>query len=211
MEVFIHAANVVFLASYLVRDILWLRCFTVLALGTLTVYFAAGDQVVWAAIIWNTLFIGINLFQIYLLLLQRRPVALSEGEQNVYDLAFRTMTPREFKRLAGIGQWCEAAPSERLVTEGQDLDRMMVICTGGVSVEVDGKQVARLGGGSFVGEMSYLTDQAPAASVSAAEPTRYLCWPTETLRSFLRQHPELRAAWQRIIGADLATKLKASG
>src|SRR5262245_13620102 len=75
MDVLIHVANVLFLLSYLVRDILVLRLLTVVAiLALLPYYFANG---LYPPIFWNSVFIAINLYQLYRLVLERRPVRLS--------------------------------------------------------------------------------------------------------------------------------------
>ena len=67
----IHGANVLYLASYLVRDILALRVLTVVAgLALLPFYILRADPI-WVAVAWNALFIAINLLQIYRLLLER--------------------------------------------------------------------------------------------------------------------------------------------
>ena len=100
MAAFIHIANVLYLVSYLVRDILWLRCLTVVAILTLMPYFYFRETPLWAAICWNVVFLGINGYQIYQLLLARRPVPLSALEQKIYALGFFSLTPRQFKKLA---------------------------------------------------------------------------------------------------------------
>ena len=43
MDVLIHVANVLFLLSYSVRDILWLRLLTVVAIISLLPYYASND------------------------------------------------------------------------------------------------------------------------------------------------------------------------
>src|SRR5580700_8052424 len=99
----IHLANVLLLLSFLARDILWLRLLNVLAGVAFIVYFAAGAAPAWAPVGWNTLFLTINLAQIWRLVLERRPVRLSADEMALYQLAFRGLTPREFACLLAIG------------------------------------------------------------------------------------------------------------
>jgi len=209
MQALIHVANVLYLFSYLVRDILWLRLLTIVAGLVLLVYFFLFPEPLWAAIGWNVLFSLINGYQVYLLWLERRPVLFSGEEQRLYQLAFRTLTPREFKKLVAIGTWQDAGATARLVEKGRELERMMVICSGSVSVEIGDKSVAKLREGQLVGEMSFLTGESPNADVVVLEPTRFVSWPKAELRKFLERNPDLRSALQMVIGTDLASKLRA--
>jgi CRP-like cAMP-binding protein len=210
MQNLIHLANVLLLASFLVSDILWLRLLNVLAGGAFIAYFASATPLAWAPIGWNALFLSINLVQIWRLLMERRPVHLSADELALHRLAFRALTPREFVRLLAVGQWCEARPGDRLVEQGVRVERMLVLHAGSTDVVVAGARVAQLRPGQLIGEMGFLTDAATSADVVAAEPTRYFAIPTESLRSLFKKHPELRAAMQAVIGADLVAKLRAA-
>ena len=91
MTGWIHFANVLYLVSYLVQDILWLRVLTVVAALSLIPYYATN----WLgeAIAWNVVFLVINVVQIKLLMIRRLPVSLDEKEQSLYSRAFRALTP----------------------------------------------------------------------------------------------------------------------
>jgi CRP-like cAMP-binding protein len=209
MAYLLHTANVLYLLSYLVKDILWLRLLTVVAGVLLMTWAFLQPQPLWASLAWNALFLTINLYQSWLLILERRPVRLSERETLLYRLAFRTLTPREFLKLLALGRWEEAAPETRIVERERGLDRLMVIASGRMGVKV-ADRVVELGEGRFVGEMSFITGEAPTADVVALDASRYVSWPRAELKTFLAQHPPLRAAWQSVLGADLVSKLRAA-
>jgi CRP-like cAMP-binding protein len=209
MAYLLHLANVLYLLSYLVKDILWLRLLTVVAGVLLMTWAFLQPQPLWVSIAWNALFLSINLYQSWRLILERRPVRLSERDALLYRLTFRTLTPREFVKLLAIGRWEAAEPETRIVERAQVLDRLMVIASGRTAVKV-GERVVELGEGRFVGEMSFITGQAPAADVVAIDAIRYVSWPKAELTTFLAQHPALRAAWQAVLGADLVSKLRAA-
>jgi hypothetical protein len=208
MDIFIHLANVIYVISYLVRDILWLRCLTVIAGATLLPYFYLNG--LWPPIIWGFVFIAVNAWQIRALLMERRPVQLSETEQHLYQMTFRALKPREFLKLLSIATWKKAEPKDHLVKSGLELDQMMVVYEGKLEVEVGGQSVACLDDGCFVGEISFLTGGTPNADVVAVEATSYVSWPSKQLQEFLASNPELRASWQFLIGSDLAAKLRAA-
>lgn len=209
MVVLIHLANVLYLFSYLVKDILWLRLLTVVAGGVLLAYYALLPVPLWPAIAWNTVFLAINVRQIQVLLLERRPVHLPPEELHLYQLAFRSLKPREFAKLLKLARWDDIAAGQRFVTKGEALERIMVISKGRARVDVGAAAAAlvELGPGRFVGEMSYLTGSAPSADVVAVEATRVACWAQRELRDFLGRDAELRAIVQMAIGEDLVAKL----
>ena len=210
MTLLVHLANLLYLLAYLVKDILWLRVVTCLGGLTLLASFFALPQRPWVAIGWNLVFFTINVVQIQILVRERRPVRLRADEQRLYQLAFRSLRPREFLRLLAVGGFTDHGAGDVLVTAGVGPGRVMVIVEGEADVRLDGRSVAALGPGRFVGEMSFLTGELPGAEVRARAPLRVAAWPTDALRRFLEGNPDLRATWQLVIGTDLVQKLRAA-
>jgi hypothetical protein len=204
-----HLANFISLASFVVKDILWLRALTVLALVLFIVPLAMRNPVAWEGIGWNVVFLTINVAQIRILMLERRPVRLEADEQRLYQRVFRCLKPREFVRLLSLGKWEDRKADEKIVVSGEALDRIMVICDGKAVVRRDGKTLVELGEGRFVGEMSFLTGQTPGADVHTVTNTKLVTWPHDDLRRFLETNTELRASMQQVIGTDLVAKLRA--
>ena len=207
MEAFIHVANVLYLFSYLVRDILWLRILTVIAASCLMPFFYFRPEPLMAPIYWNVLFTGINIVQIYILLLERKPVQLNEEEQQLYRMVFRALKPREMLKLLKLATWNTVAAGQRIIEQGATLNNLMVVYSGNASVQTGGREVANLKGGQFMGEMSYLTGGRTHASVVAQTPLRYVSWSKDQLKKFLEGNPELRATLQMILGVDLVAKV----
>ena len=208
MEALIHSANVLYLVSYIMRDILWLRIFTVVAACCLIPYFYFRTEPLLAPIYWNVLFIGLNLYWIVRLLLERRPVRLSEEEQDLCRLVFGTITPREMINLLKLGEWRQAEPDECFIAHGSTLDALMLIHSGRACVEKDGRQLQDLNPGQFIGSISFITDETAPTNIVALEPTRYVCWPKSTLKSYLTKNPELHAAIQATLSIDLTKRLQ---
>lgn len=208
MDTFVHLANVLYLASYLVRDILWLRLLTVFAALCLIPFYYLQPIPLTAPIVWNLVFTAINVYQIYLLLLERRPVQLAERERRLHQLAFQRLKPRELLALLKLASWRESPAGAELCPQDAVLDEVMVLYSGSCSVRVDGREVAALQPGQFLGEMSFLTEGATSASVSASEAVRYVAWPKDELKRFLGRNADLRAVMQGILGVDLVGKLR---
>ncbi len=209
MDWLIHIANVLFLLSYSVRDILWLRALTVVASIPLLAWFALhAAEPDWVPIGWNLVFLSINGYQLVRLLSERRPVVLRADELRLHQLVFSALRPRQMLALSRAGAWRDAEPSTVLARAGEPLSELMVLSEGCAAVHVAGARVAELGPGKLIGEMSFLTDATPRADVVLTAPSRYLAWDKRALHAFLEQHPEVRAAMQRAIGADLCAKLR---
>ena len=72
MDSLIYIANGLYLLSYGVRDILYLRILTVTAATCLTVYFGSRPQPLMEVVYWNLLFVLLNTVQISRILRARR-------------------------------------------------------------------------------------------------------------------------------------------
>ena len=71
MEFLINIANILYLLSYFVKDMLSLRLFTVTAASCLTTYFYSQPEPLMVAVYWNSLFIALNIFWVVRLVKQR--------------------------------------------------------------------------------------------------------------------------------------------
>lgn len=82
MEYFINIANILYLLSYFVRDMLWLRVLSVIAASFLTLYFYFRPDALMTAVYWNLFFIALNVYWVARLAFERRVQRLetSEGE-----------------------------------------------------------------------------------------------------------------------------------
>jgi len=208
MEIWFHLANVIYVFSYLVTDILWLRALAVTGGFSYLTWTLTTPTPNLSLIGWTLVYNTINVVQIARLWHERRPVRLAADEQALYAATFRTLTPREFRRLVGAGQWRDAKPAEVLIAEGAQPGRVIVLASGRAVVKAGGHDRATLGPGQFAGEMSFLTGAATSASVEVVDAARFVSWPTAELERCLRKNPPLRAALQLVMGRDLAMKLR---
>ena len=208
VEYLVHFSNVLLLVSYSVRNILWLRWFAVAAAVANLPYYLAQTTVLWPPVIWGIVFMLINLYQIGRIYYERRPVVLSDDEQRLYDLGFKALRPREFVSLLMAGEWRDASPGDRIVTQGEAVERISIPISGSVELRRQGHRIGALASGQVVGLALAMTGDAASFDAAFTEPGRYMSWPLSSLRKFLDKRPELRIALQRLASHDLATKVE---
>ncbi len=204
----VHFSNMLLLVSFSVRDILWLRWFAVAAALTNIPYFLLQRSVLWPPVLWAGVFTAINLYQIARIYLERRPVELSPDEQKLYDLRFRSLRPREFVSLVLAGEWRNAIPGDRVLTEGAPVTSICIPINGTVEVRRGSAHLATLGPGSVIGTAAALSGDPSPVDASFAAAARYMCWPLHALRAFVDRRPELRDTLQRLLNRDLSLKLE---
>jgi hypothetical protein len=211
LEVLVNAGNLMYLFSYSVRDILWLRVLTVIGGLCLLPYYYLQPEPLMAPIYWNLVFVAINVYWITRLLLERRPVQLDPDEQRLYRLAFRTLTPREALNLFKLGTWRSPASGERLVKHGEAVDSLSILLSGRATVEANGRVVADIGEGQFVGGIASFTEKKLAPiDITTTEPTRLMTWPKAVLRKAIEKKPDLGMAIETALGVDMTRLLTES-
>ena len=208
LDYLVHFSNILMLAAYSVRDILWLRWFAVAAALTNIPYFLLQGTVLWPPVLWAVVFTAINLYQIARIYLERRPVVLSEDEQKLYDLGFRSLRPREFVSLSLVGEWKNAEAGERVMTEGEPVSSVCIPITGSADVRKHGERIGALRPGHIIGTALALTGESSPVEVTFTEPARYMRWSLPSLRSFMDKRPDLRVTLQGLVNRDLAGKLE---
>jgi len=209
VSLLVHLANALYLVSYAVKEILWLRVLTVLAgVMTLVATLEADARAPTAAYVWQGVFFVINVARLVQLVLERRPVRLAPELQRLADGVLRQLRPREIVRLVGIGEVRDHAPGERVVRRGEPLACLVIVLAGTARVVRDDAAAVELAHGAFVGELAYLTGKPPAADVVAATALKVVRWPSAALRAYLAARPDVRTAIQSVLAADLADKLR---
>jgi hypothetical protein len=95
----IHLANVLYLGSFLGRDMLWLRLLTCGGLSLGIVFFTCQPAPMYGPTAWHVAFLAINAFQIWQLVLERRRLQLSGKQERVGEAAFHDLSREELLTL----------------------------------------------------------------------------------------------------------------
>jgi CRP-like cAMP-binding protein len=207
---FIHAANVLLLVAYSVRDILWLRLFALASSLIAIPYFTLQATPMWAPLSWSFFFAAINLFQSWRLLIERRPVKLTPEEEDVRRLAFPDLPPRKVLQVLSIGSWITAEVGQRLIEHGKCVKVISLIVRGKVRVTRDERVLGEMVAGNIVGSALLLSGAPADLDAVVVDPVRAMRWEVGTLERYLASNPETRNMMQRYLARDLAEKLEQS-
>lgn len=208
IDYLVHFSNVLLLVAFSVRNILWLRWFAVAAALTNIPYFLYQPSILWPPVLWAGVFTSINLYQIWRIYMERRPVTLSRDEQTLYDLGFHSLAPRDFVALVLVGAWKDAASGDKLLSEGQPVSALSVAIRGEVRVHQNSRDLGLLEPGYVIGTALALTGKASPFDATFTAPGRYITWPLSDIRRFMEARPDVESALQRLVNQDLARKVE---
>ena len=110
----IHFANLFYLASYLGRDMFWLRIFTCAGLLFGIIFFSCQPMPLYGPTMWSMIFLGINVMQIRGLLAERRRLRLSAEQERAAEESFRKMSREELLNLLTHGLFENQATIENV-------------------------------------------------------------------------------------------------
>ncbi|MEM6583130.1 MAG: cyclic nucleotide-binding domain-containing protein [Pseudomonadota bacterium] len=207
LDILLAIANISYLASYSMRDILWLRVLTIIGISVLMPYYYLQPSTLWGPIGWNLLFLSINLYWIVRLFLERRPVVFPEEQERLYESTFRNLTRREALRLFELGNWHSVQAGTTLIEQGEAVDDLTVIVSGNARVTLDDEQVDELGEGRILGATAFLKRRShftAPVSVATFAPTRVVQWPMSQLEAAFGRAPDVEIALQASIGKELS-------
>ncbi len=205
-----HFSYVLIAISYWLSDIFWLRVVAVVGLSFEILYFWHSGGDLRTGIGWDIIFILINLYQLYRLLKDRLSLRLPEGDRELLRSVLTGLDDLQIARLLNAGKFVDLADGTRLAEENEALERIFFICSGRAGVMIGGREVSHLEKGSFVGEVAFLTDKPATATVIAEGDMRAIAFDSRTLRQFFDKETEVAGLIYRLLGRELANKIKVS-
>ena len=206
-----HLAFGLIAFSFLVKDILWLRIVSILAsLFSVFYNWVIPVEPMWIPIGWNFVFVLLNLYHIAIIVYEKRPVDMSPKHKELYETMFKNMTPVEFLKITKIADWVQFKSKELITQKGHRVPTLNLIYNGTVDVLVEGKKVAELKDGQFVGEMSFLTEKPATATCVVKHDTECLVWKQEQFKDLLKRNPSLYFTIQGLLSAQVSSALVSS-
>jgi len=208
--ILLNCAYITVLGAYTAKKMVWLRLLTIAGNTLVLPYFLFFmEPPLWNSIFWASIYILINLVMLLHLYLESRPITLSDLEQKIYDLTFKSLEPRIFKKLIDHGSLIEHQPGENLVTRDSELDSLMLVVEGEAEVVLKHGEHIIIPTGGFIGEQSFITGGKTSADVTTGkESTTILHWNSQELRKYLDKKEHLKDTLDLIFTSDLIYKLR---
>ena len=208
--ILLNCGYTIYLAAFLAKKIVWLRILTITG-NTLVVpyYLYFLETPLWNTIVWIGIYTVINLVMLFIIYIESRPITLSDLEQKIYDLTFKSLEPRVFKKLIDHGSLEDLQPEVVLVTSNSDLDSLMLVVEGEAEVVLKHGEHLIIPTGGFIGEQSFITGGKTSADVTTGkEAATILRWNSQVLRKYLADKETLKDDLDLIFTSDLIYKLR---
>jgi len=210
LVILFNTANIIFLAAFMAKKIVWLRLLTITGMMvSIPYYLYFHEATLWNNIFWVCTYALINLVMLFIVYFESRPIELSDLERKIYNMTFKSLGLREFKHLVDHGSLEELQPDEGLVTRDTELDSLMYVVEGEAEVVLKHGEQLIIPPGGFIGEQSYITGEKTSADVKTGkEAAKIIRWNSELLRRYLKGQDSLKDHLDLIFTADLIHKLR---
>jgi len=208
--ILLNCAYTIWLAAFLAKKIVWLRILTITGNFIVVPYYLYFlETPLWNNIFWVCIYSLINLVMLFIIYLESRPIELSDLEQKIYNMTFKSLEPRVFKKLIDHGSLEELQPEVNFITRDSELDSLMYVVEGEAEVVLKHGEQLIIPTGGFIGEQSYITGEKTSADVKTGkEAAKIIRWNSEALRKHLAGKEVLKDSLDLIFTADLIHKLR---
>jgi CRP-like cAMP-binding protein len=114
--------------------------------------------------------------------------------------------------LASTGIRRRLAPGDVLIREGHDIDSVFFVTQGTFAVTTGGRgqEVARVGTGEVLGEVSFIDRHPPTATVTAVEDSTVLAVSRRALHTKIQADPGFAGRFYKAVSVFLADRLRAT-
>ena len=163
----VNVSNIVFLVAFSTRDVLVLRILALVGEGLILPYYYLQAETLWQPIFWSLAFMAVNAVRIVATVLERRPVILSEKEEQLYRVAFSSVDKREFLKLASLARWVDCSAGEVILEKGHPVCDAIVLISGEMEAILGGKSRMALRPGQLVGDGSAYSGLASPVDIVA--------------------------------------------
>ena len=135
---------------------------------------------------------------------------MAPKDKELYETLFKDLSPVEYLKVTKIANWKKFKKGDTLIRESHMVTDLILIYNGTVDVSVNGKKVAQLKDGQFVGEMSFLTEKSATATCIVKHPCECLVWKQREFKELLKRNPSLYFTLQTLLSAQVSSNLVSS-
>ncbi|XP_060046690.1 blood vessel epicardial substance [Erinaceus europaeus] len=216
-----HVANIFFAIGLVIPTTLHLHM--ILLRGMLSI--GCTLYIIWTTLyrcaldimIWNSVFLAVNILHLSYLIYKKRPVKIEKELGGIYRRLFEPLrvSPELFRRLTG--QFCMIQTLEKgqpyaVEDETSVDDRLSVLLKGKLKVSYRGHFLHNIYPCAFIDSPEFRSTQMHKGekfqvTIIAEDNCRLLCWSRERLTYFLESEPFLYEIFRYLIGKDITNKL----
>lgn len=196
-------------ASYVMREMLWLRILAVSAclIDLLAYALVRNDASMSIAFSMSLIYLGINAYHLFVIWQENSGPELEGDAATLFRLAFPNLSKGEFRQILKIGHWIDINANERIFAESEAIDAVVIVIDGELRIKKDHVLVGRVSVGGIAGEMSYLTGQTASAHVEAEVASRLFVLPHKNLQHISLVKPVLHSQVLYVLAAEVVRKL----
>lgn len=111
--------------------------------------------------------------------------------------------------ILSVGRKERLTPGSTLIREGDTISSLYIVADGNLSVIASsGVEVAQLGAGEMIGEVSFVDSRPTSATVKAIKPSTLLSIPKNALNARLQDDPGFASRFYRALAVFLAYRLR---
>ncbi len=120
-------------------------------------------------------------------------------------------TDQDVDWLIGAGRRQHVTEGTMLIQQGQPIEEVFFVLRGRFGVSIDGSvEIAQIGSGEIVGELSFLDSRPPNATVAALDNSIVMAVPKQRVDGRLRTDTAFSSRFFRALGRLLADRLRES-
>jgi len=201
-------ANTIYVISYMLTSMLWLRVLAIVAAASTFPYFYFQLEPLWSALFWQGCFLAVNLVNLLILVFSMRSANFDEDENLAYELKFSDLKPYEVRPIFKYAERTSVTADYMLLQEGDQNGSLFLILEGECSIIKHDVEVAVLGPGHFVGELSFLSDHPVSADVVAMGDVKLMSWDKRSLGPLFKRQGLYESYFYSLCSIDVAGKLR---
>ena len=210
VDIFGHASEFLYTAGSSFKNQIYLRISFVFA-AIFELYFGffrIEGEPIWSIIVWSVPFMLINLYYFIRLLQEKKQLHLSPEEEKIYFKSFSYIDKQFFKKIFDKAKKVEFDLNDIIIEENKKLEYFYLITEGIASVSLNNKFITFITEGIFIGEMSFLTNSNPKATVSANTKISLLRWDKAEMLEFMEKDRDIENAVKAVLSNDLVAKIE---
>jgi hypothetical protein len=202
-------ANSIYVLSYSLTNMLWLRLLAVTASLLTVPYFYFQLTPLWSALFWQLCFFAVNFVNLALLLHGMRKPKFNAVQQRLSETLFSDLKPHELKPLFKLAKEKQFAKGEILLKQSAPNETLYLLLDGECSVIIGQDKMANIGVNEFIGEMSFVSGEPVSRDVLALTDLSLYQWNVDDLEKLFLKKGLYKTYMYSLCGIDMANKLRA--